>query len=70
MKIKFGKKRVNGWNNRHLHELKVMENLQKRIRNGFTLDSEESQFYDDTVSLVKRYMPESELARRLNFLPR
>lgn len=70
MKIKFAKKRVNGWNSRHLNDLQVLRNLQVRRRNGFTLDSEESQFYDDTVSLIKRYNPESEFARQLCFLPK
>lgn len=52
MAIKFASKRVNGWNNRYLHQSKVFHALSVRIRNGFTLDQEERKFYDDTKSLI------------------
>ena len=70
MKIKYGKKRVNGWNYRHLNQIEVLERLRKRIHNGFTLDSVEAQFYDDTVALIKLYMPDNKLACRVHSLSR
>lgn len=53
--MKFANKRVNGWNNRHIEMLKVLKALQTRVKNGFTLMSDEKQFMGDTISLLKRY---------------
>ena len=53
--MKFANKRVNGWNNRYLNQMAVLKALQTRVKNGFTLMSDEKQFMGDTISLLKRY---------------
>lgn len=55
MKLKFAKKRVNGWHDRHLNHSKVMAALAIRLKNGFTLSAEEQQFYSDTKLLTEKY---------------
>ena len=57
MLIKFAIKRVNGWKCRHLNQMKVVSALRIRMRNGFTLKSDERKFYDDTKSLFELYNP-------------
>jgi len=57
MLIKFTIKRFNGWKCRHLNQMKVVSALRIRMRNGFTLKSDERQFYDDTKSLFQLYNP-------------
>ena len=52
MLIKFAIKRVNGWKCRHPNQMKVVNPF-----NGFTLKSDERQFYDDTKSLFELYNP-------------
>jgi len=37
--------------------MKVVSALRIRMRNGFTLKSDERQFYDDTKSLFQLYNP-------------
>ena len=53
--MNFASKPVKGWKDRHLDQKKVMRELQKRMQNGFTLTSDEQQFWDDTVSLYAKY---------------
>ena len=53
--MKFAKKRVNGWANRHIDSLKVRDALTRRLKNGFTLTAEERKFYDDIKSLERIY---------------
>jgi len=55
MKLKFAKKRVNGWYDRYLNQSKVMAALAIRLKNGFTLSAEEQQFYADTKLLIEKY---------------
>ena len=55
MQIKFASRKVSGWANRHIDEKTVMRGLLKRQQNGFTLTSDEQQFWDDTISLYARY---------------
>jgi hypothetical protein len=53
--MKFASRRVNGWNQRYINMTQVAQALATRIRNGFTLDSEEQKFLGDYQSLRKLY---------------
>ena len=53
--MKFASKRVNGWDQRYIKMIPVVEALQRRIRNGYSLDFDERKFIDDVVSLKRIY---------------
>lgn len=53
--MKFAERKVAGWKNRHINHKQVMQRLNARMKNGFTLDSEERKFYNDTLALIKLY---------------
>lgn len=53
--MKFADRKVVGWKDRYIKSIAVVERLEVRMRNGFTLTSEERKFYHDTKSLINKY---------------
>jgi hypothetical protein len=63
MRVRYATRKVTGWKDRHLDQTRVMRNLHIRMRNGYSLTSEERQFWDDTVSLLELYNTEVSLKK-------
>lgn len=53
--MKFALRKVAGWKDRHINMIDVMNKLNIRMKRGFTLTTEERQYYSDTYSLIKKF---------------